>query len=55
MGVARPTLLHDRDSAFAEVAATIADMQIRDLVTAHRSVDPIVAVPLFHDFTCYTC
>jgi putative transposase len=30
-------LLHDRDAAFAEVAATIAAMQIQDVVTAPRS------------------
>ncbi len=30
-------LLHDRDSAFADVATTIAAMQIQDVVTAPRS------------------
>jgi putative transposase len=30
-------LLHDRDSAFADVAFTIAAMQIQDVVTAPRS------------------
>lgn len=30
-------LLHDRDAAFASVAATMAAMQIQDVVTAPRS------------------
>jgi hypothetical protein len=32
-------LLHDRDAAFTEVAATIAPMQIQDVVTARGRRD----------------